>query len=105
VNETLEQMGESAVLVNLASNEYYGAIKPKLLSARVVTPVFKDGKNGQYKIISFFAKKARGLMVRYAAEHNVSQVEDLKGFDFDGYRFDAASSTADQWVFLRDERA
>ena len=105
VNEALEQMGEGTVLVNLASNEYYAAIKPKLLSARVVTPVFKDGKNGQYKTISFFAKKARGLMVRYAAENNVSQVENLKGFDFDGYRFDATTSTADQWVFLRDERA
>lgn len=105
VNEVLAQVGPGAVLVNLASNEYFAAVKPKLLSARVVTPVFKDGKNGQYKIISFFAKKARGLMARYAAENNIGQVEDLKGFDFDGYRFDVNSSAADQWVFLRGERS
>lgn len=92
---------ESKVVVNLASNEYFKAIKTKALHAQVITPIFKDFKNGQYKIISFYAKRARGLMARYAADHNIEQVEDLKYFDVEGYRFAPESSSATDWVFTR----
>ncbi|WP_334190471.1 peroxide stress protein YaaA [Noviherbaspirillum sp.] len=91
----------STILVNLASDEYFKSVKPKLLHARIVTPVFEDWKNGRYKIISFFAKRARGLMARYAIAKGLRQVEKLKGFDSDGYAFDAAASTDDMWVFRR----
>jgi len=90
------------VIVNLASNEYYKAVKPKSLNARVITPIFKDLKAGKYKIISFYAKKARGLMVRYAADNLVSDPEQLKGFDYQGYAFNAALSSDNDWVFTRD---
>jgi len=89
------------VLVNLASEEYFRSVKPKLLDAPVITPVFEDWKNGKYKIISFFAKRARGMMARYAAEQQVTDVEALKAFDVDGYAFDDAVSTDREWVFRR----
>lgn len=92
------------VLVNLASNEYFKAVKPKQLDARVVTPVFKDCKNGQYKVISFYAKKARGMMVRFAADKRITDVEDLKAFDYAGYQYDDAASKQDEWVFTRPEQ-
>ena len=102
LNQTLQQH-EQKVLVNLASNEYFKAVQPKKLSGRLVTPVFKEWKNGQYKIISFYAKKARGEMARYAALNQLEQVEDLKYFDLDGYRFDPAGSSEDQWLFTRKQ--
>jgi len=89
------------VLVNLASAEYFKAVKPKLLQARVVTPVFQEQKQGQYKIVSFHAKRARGLMVRWAVEHQVEEPEALQAFSSEGYRFDPAASERDQWVFRR----
>ncbi|KRB70458.1 peroxide stress protein YaaA [Noviherbaspirillum sp. Root189] len=89
------------VLVNLASEEYFKVVKPKLLDAEIITPVFEDWKNGKYKVISFFAKRARGLMARYAAVKNVTQPEKLKAFNVDGYAFDASVSTARNWVFRR----
>ncbi|WP_298442494.1 peroxide stress protein YaaA [uncultured Ferrimonas sp.] len=92
------------VVVNLASNEYFKVVKPKLLDARVITPVFKDQKNGQYKIISFYAKKARGLMARFMIEQQPQQPQDLEAFNYDGYYFCAEQSTADSLVFLRDEQ-
>ena len=91
------------VLVNLASNEYFSAVKPKALNAQVITPVFKDEKNGKIKIISFYAKKARGLMARYAADHQVENAEDLKFFDVDGYKFDPEQSSETDWVFTRKQ--
>jgi len=94
---------DDSVLVNLASNEYYKSVKVKQVKGRIITPVFKDEKNGQYKIISFYAKKARGLMVRYAADKQLKEVEGLKGFNYDGYRYCEASSSSDEWVFLREE--
>jgi cytoplasmic iron level regulating protein YaaA (DUF328/UPF0246 family) len=90
------------VLINLASNEYFKAVKAKRLDARIITPVFKDAKNGQYKIISFYAKKARGLMSRYIIDHKIEQPEQIKAFDVDDYYFSEVQSTADDWVFLRD---
>ena len=104
LNEDLEAQGDQ-VLLNLASQEYFGAVKPKALTARVIDTVFKDQKNGQYKIISFYAKKARGLMARYVIKERLQDPEGLKDFNLDGYRFDAASSSENQLVFLRDEQA
>ena len=104
LNEDLEAQGDQ-VLLNLASQEYFGAVKPKALTARVIDTVFKDQKNGQYKIISFYAKKARGLMARYVIKERLQDPEGLKDFNLDGYRFDPASSSENQLVFLRDEQA
>jgi len=98
--------GEPApVLVNLASEEYFRSVCPKTLKARVVTPVFEDEKAGKYKIISFYAKKARGLMARWAVLQRVTDAESLKGFDSAGYRFVPEASAADRWVFRRSEAA
>lgn len=103
VNAQLASSG-SNTLVNLASNEYYKAVKPKLLNAEVITPQFKDLKNGQYKMISFYAKKARGLMAAYMIrERIVDDVEALKGFDSEGYYYSPEQSDAKTLVFLRDE--
>ena len=96
------QSEEQPVLVNLASNEYFKAIKPKSLNARVITPVFKDWKSGQYKIISFYAKKARGLMTSYIIDQEINDPEQLKAFDYEGYRFSASMSEGDTLVFIRD---
>jgi cytoplasmic iron level regulating protein YaaA (DUF328/UPF0246 family) len=92
---------KSEVLVNLASDEYFKAVKPKLLAARLVTPVFEDWKGGRYKIISFYAKRARGLMARYAAQNGITQPEKLKSFDSEGYAYDATASNEHSWVFRR----
>lgn len=91
------------ILVNLASNEYFKAVKPKLLKGQIITPVFKDWKGDKYKIISFYAKKARGLMCRYAIDNNLKKVEDLKGFDYEGYSYNEAMSNDKEWVFIRKE--
>lgn len=100
LNTQLESLN-SQTLVNLASQEYFKAVKPKLLKANIITPVFKDFKNGQYKIISFYAKKARGLMARYAIQQRVTAAEQLKQFNLAGYAFSAEQSTAKDYVFLR----
>ncbi|EPJ43213.1 MAG: hypothetical protein OFPII_42840 [Osedax symbiont Rs1] len=92
------------VLVNLASNEYFKAVQVKQLDARLVTPIFKDQKNGNYKIISFFAKKARGMMVRYIIDNRITEVQKLKDFNYAGYSFSPEQSTANDWVFLRAEQ-
>ena len=103
LNDTLAQAG-SDTLVNLASQEYFKSVNTKNLKARLITPVFKDEKNGKYKIISFYAKRARGLMVRYAAEHNITAPEMLKNFDYEGYAFNEAASNESEWVFMREEQ-
>ena len=89
------------VLVNLASQEYFKAVDRKTLKARVVECVFEDYKSGQYKVVSFYAKRARGLMARFAATHQLSRPEQLVAFDSEGYAFDAAASEADRLVFRR----
>lgn len=94
---------EAPELVNLASNEYFKAVKPKLIDGSLITPVFKDFKNGHYKIISFYAKKARGMMVNYAIKHKITQAEELKNFTSAGYRYADELSDTKQWVFIRDE--
>lgn len=100
LNDLLLQ--DDKVLINLASNEYYRSVQAKNLHARVITPQFKDWKNGQYKMISFYAKKARGLMCRYAIQNRITRASDLKGFNLAGYVFSDEQSSQDQWVFLRD---
>ena len=102
INRQLKKVG-SDTLVNLASNEYFSVLDNDKLKARVCTPVFKDYKNGKYKIISFFAKKARGQMSAYAIKKKITDAEQLKRFRVDGYRFDKASSSDTQWVFLRKQ--
>lgn len=94
---------DDEVLVNLASNEYFKSLRKKDLEGRLITPQFKDWKNGQYKMISFYAKKARGLMCRYAILSRITDANDLKGFDLDGYYFSEDQSDKNNWVFLRDE--
>ena len=89
------------VLVNCASGEYFKSVRPKLLEAPVITPVFEDWKGGRYKIISFHAKRARGLMARYAVENRLDAPEQLKGFDAEGYAFDAGASNDSTFVFRR----
>ncbi len=93
----------ATVLVNLASQEYFKAIDRQVLTADVVDCVFQDWKNGKYKIISFYAKQARGLMLRYATENKVKTVEDLTYFDSNGYRYDEASSSSLRLVFRRKQ--
>lgn len=100
LNEKLAK-STTKTLVNLASNEYFKAVKKKHLNGHIITPVFKDWKNGQYKIISFYAKKARGLMARYAADNLIENPEDLKYFNTDGYQFNAEMSSETDWVFTR----
>ena len=90
------------LLINLASNEYFNVLDAGRIDARIITPTFKDLKNGRYKFISFFAKKARGLMTSYIVKNRVSTLKALRAFDWQGYRFCAAQSSADEWVFLRD---
>jgi len=100
-----EQLAEQAnpVVVNLASNEYFKSVQPKDLRAPVITPVFKDWKNGQYKVISFYAKKARGMMAAYIIRKRLKQAEKLKQFTDGGYAYNAELSKGNQWVFTRDE--
>ncbi|WP_413789814.1 peroxide stress protein YaaA [Bordetella pertussis] len=98
------QAGAKApVIVNLASEEYFKVVDLKTLKARVVQCVFQDWKNGAWKVISFHAKRARGLMARYAIAHKVARPEGLQGFDSEGYAYDAAASSADKLVFRRKQ--
>ena len=93
---------DDKVLINLASNEYFKSVKKKALNAEIITPRFEDEKNGQYKVISFYAKKARGLMVKYAADNKLSNAEQLKKFDLAGYYYCEDVSDEKTWVFRRD---
>ena len=102
LNEAIDAQRQP-ILVNLASNEYFNAVDTARIDARIITPTFKDLKNGRYKFISFFAKKARGLMAAYLIKNRVSTLKGLKAFDWQGYRFSEAQSSANQWVFLRDQ--
>ena len=91
------------ILVNLASNEYYNAVDKTVLQGRVITPIFKDYKNGDLKIISFFAKKARGAMSDYLVRHRINKPEGLKEFKGLGYRFNENLTKNDNWIFTRKE--
>ncbi|MDU7558492.1 MAG: peroxide stress protein YaaA, partial [Pseudomonas sp.] len=102
LNEALAEQGDD-VLLNLASNEYFSAVKKSALNARIINTEFKDLKNGQHKIISFYAKKARGMMSRFVIKERINNPADLKQFDAQGYRYSAEQSKPDLLVFLRDE--
>jgi len=102
LNRQLKQRG-THYLVNLASNEYFKVVKPASLNAEIITPSFKDKKNGQYKIISFYAKKARGLMAAYAIKHQITDPEELKAFNVDRYQYSDSLSEGNNWVFTREE--
>ena len=95
---------DDKTLINLASNEYFKVIKKKALDAEVITPRFEDEKNGTYKVISFYAKKARGLMVKYAADNKLTKAEQLKQFDLAGYYYVDELSDDKTWTFRRDEK-
>ncbi len=102
INQLLDQQ-KKPVLVNLASNEYFKVLDKKHLNGSIVTPQFKDWKNGHYKMISFYAKKARGSMVRFAAENKLKQVEEMKCFDRDGYSLNQKLSSETNWIFTRKQ--
>ncbi|MGJ8667631.1 MAG: peroxide stress protein YaaA [Patiriisocius sp.] len=103
VTETLnDELEEGELFLNLASQEYFKVINPKLLKTEVISPVFKDFKNGKLKIISFYAKKARGSMARYVIDTNAQTLEDIKGFDYDEYRFsEEHTENENEPVFIR----
>ena len=88
-------------LINLASNEYFKAVKTERLNGKVITPVFKDYSNGSYKILSFFAKKARGSMASFIVQNRINKPDELKEFNGDGYVFNQSFSSEEQWVFTR----
>lgn len=92
---------EEELIVNLASTEYFKAVDQKTLKAKVVTPMFKEFKNGDYKVVMVYAKQARGLMARYIVDNNITKAEDLKGFTVGGYHYDDNLSTDSEWVFTR----
>ena len=103
INQQLSAVN-SRQLINLASLEYFKSIDNSVLDAEVITPVFKDWKSGKYKIVSFFAKKARGLMSAYIIKNKLTDVEQIKQFIDGGYRYNNSLSSANQWVFCRKER-
>ena len=102
INESISTH-KSKYILNLASVEYFSSVKKDLLNGEVISPVFKDYKNGNYKIISFFAKKARGSMTRYLVENRIDSPKDISGFDYDGYKYSKSESTEHSPVFLRKD--
>ena len=100
MNRTAQEQG-ARVLVNLASEEYFKSVRPARLALPVIAPVFQDWKNGTYKIISFHAKRARGLMARYAVQNALTDATQLKSFDCAGYAFHPEASDQRNWIFRR----
>ena len=96
-----KELTKGELFINLASNEYFDAVDVKALKVPVITPEFKDYKDGKLKMISFFAKKARGMMVRYIIDTNAETIDDLKGFNYEGYAFDENLSKGNRLVFTR----
>jgi uncharacterized protein len=103
INQALDAQGDN-ILVNLASNEYFKSVKSKQVEGTIVTPIFKDEKNGQFKMISFYAKKARGMMARYIIDNQITSIDGLQGFDASGYFFVDDESTTTELVFKRHEQ-
>jgi uncharacterized protein len=102
INQQLAAL-KSTTLINLASIEYFSALETARLHAQIITPIFKDQKNGQHKIISFFAKKARGMMSAYIIQNRITEAQDIKFFNVAGYGYSERQSNNTQWVFIRDE--
>jgi cytoplasmic iron level regulating protein YaaA (DUF328/UPF0246 family) len=103
LNATLQEQGDN-ILINLASDEYFKAVKPGKLQAELIKPVFLDEKNGNYKVISFYAKKARGLMSRFIIKERLTQPKQLEEFCLEGYQYDASRSQGNELVFTRPEQ-
>ena len=102
LNKQLKKI-KSDILINLASNEYFKSVKTKELNAEIITPAFKEFKNGEYKMIGIYAKKARGLLSRYIIENKLNDPEDIKSFKEEGYRFSKQLSKGNNWVFTRKQ--
>jgi hypothetical protein len=102
INQDLKA-SKSKHLINLASNEYFKSLQVKNINTEIIVPVFKDYKNGKYKIISFFAKKARGLMSAYIIKNRLKDPEDIKAFNVNGYKFYKSGSSESNWVFQRKQ--
>jgi len=100
LNKQLEALNTS-YLINLASNEYFKSVKPKSLNAEIITPEFKDYKNGQYKIMGVYAKKARGMLSRFVIQNGMTDPEGMKAFNQEGYAFNEEMSSGNSWVFSR----
>ncbi|MDO4728954.1 MAG: peroxide stress protein YaaA [Bacteroidota bacterium] len=101
-NTLNNELNEKDLFINLASNEYFKAIDIKKIKSTIITPVFKDWKGDSLKIISFYAKKARGLMVKYIIKNNIQTIDELKGFDYEGYHFsEQHSNKCNELVFIR----
>ena len=92
---------EQEYIINLASNEYFKSIDKKDLNAEIITPVFKDEKNGTLKIISFYAKKARGMMTRFIIQNRIKNIDEIKNFNLGGYVFSESLNNSKEWVFTR----
>jgi len=102
VTKTLKKdLEKDEVIINLASSEYFKVIRQNLLKNRIITPIFKEFKNGQYTTVMMYAKHARGAMTRYLIENQLEDIEELKLYDVDGYQYNDLQSTADEWVFIR----
>ena len=97
------QASKSKTLINLASNEYFKSIHVENLNAQIISPVFKDYSKGRYKVISFFAKKARGLMSAYIIKNKLKDSKEIKAFNLDGYRFNQSESSQTNWIFQRNQ--
>lgn len=102
VNQALQNQGDD-ILINLASNEYFKSVQAKNIQGRIITPSFKDLKNGQYKPIFLWVKQARGMMARYIIKNRILRLEEIKDFSMAGYRYNVGMSTSNQWVFTRDK--
>ncbi|MCC5920273.1 MAG: peroxide stress protein YaaA [Cyclobacteriaceae bacterium] len=100
LNSDLEEQ-DNKVVINLASNEYFKAIPNKKINGQLITPIFKEQKGDQLKVVAIYAKKARGMMARFIIENDIEKAEDIKSFDREGYSFVASASTDTDWVFAR----
>lgn len=105
LTKAINAAADDEAIINLASNEYFGAIQADKLQGRLITPQFKDIKDGKARVLSFFAKKARGLMARYIIENRLNDPQEIKGFHTEGYTFNAKLSDGDTWVFSRKQPA
>ena len=102
LNQQLKKL-KSPYLINLASSEYFKSVKPKALDGEIITPEFKDWKNGQYKMMGVYAKKARGQLSRFVIQNQLTEPEQMKAFDVDGYRFNEELTSGNKWVFTRKQ--
>ncbi|MBW7866924.1 MAG: peroxide stress protein YaaA [Brumimicrobium sp.] len=96
-----KDLQKDEVIVNLASSEYFKVLNTKQIDNPIITPVFKEYKNGEFKVVMMYAKHARGAMTRYIIQHKINKVQDLKGYNMDQYSFDEKASTENEWVFIR----